>query len=151
MDTLEKQWGPVIKQAARKKPEFKIILNHWSLTAEVDDFEQGVIGPALPDRSGNGRGDGYPDIQALIKDLAARIPLPRDKKAWYVFGGEPGRIGASWNGDSNGAELTSSEKALWKKGQFTAYLWDLSAWVQFGRLWTPPDKELIKVTKLPVS
>ena len=151
--TLKKAWGTTIapKTAARGKDEFQIIVKHWELEATEDSWEKGEIG-GRDDSSQTGRGHRpFSDIQDFIKGMQSEIAQGIPKGSWYVYGGEPGRIGASWSGDKDGFELSRQEQAAWKSGEGRAWTWDLSVWVQVGRLWTPTDKELIKITKLPAS
>ena len=144
MSTLSKQWGPVIKHAAIKgKTKFRIIMSSWHLHSELDTYAEGAIGGPGDTETSGGGGD-FPDLKSAIKFLS-RYGAPLDPKEWYAFGGESGRLECQWEGDVNGSPLSRNEEAAWKAGEFDAYVWTMTAYIQFARVYTPSAREMSKV------
>jgi len=144
MSILEKQWGPTIKHAAIKgKTKFRIIMSSWHLTSELDDYDQGEIGGGGSSET-SGKGGDFPDLKSAIAFLS-RYGAPSDPKQWYAFSGENGRLECSWSGDVDGSPLSRNEEAAWKAGNFEAYNWTMTAYIQFARVYTPGSREMSKV------
>jgi len=129
------------------KDDMKVIVKSWDMEIVEDSYYEGEIGRG--ETLASGGGERFDRPVDLIKKFSSRYDIP--KRAWYVLGHKDGRLGASWQTDENGLELTPKETEAWKKGEGKGYRTTLYIWVEFAKVYSPDPDEMSKMFRIGIG
>jgi hypothetical protein len=134
-----------IRKVAAARPEFKILNVTVDLEVTEDTMEHGAVG-GPDDRTifSNHRLGDFKDVRSMLKAVGRHVGanLDRDLGAWSAI--EPGRITTNYASDENGDELDAREMKEFTEGKRRAWLADVNVYFQFGRVYTPDEREIAK-------
>jgi len=133
--------------ASKVKTEFKIIVDHIEKTTTEDFPDSGASGKSSIEISKSNLGS-FGSFSEVVGFLQRQYDFPGSKENWNAF--EPGRVTTNRSETDSGSVPDTTETLGWQKGEQRLFLADYNVWFHFARVYTPSEKEISKVFKIPM-